>query len=369
MSTITFGSSAAPSNISQYLDSVFGISLANYRKTLTDNIGATNAFLHAMLKSDQYETADGGTWIQEPLMYALAPADSYDGYDELSSQTTDGISDAVFEWRQMASPISYNMKEVKQNIHRIVDIVKSRIMQSQMGIQEIWAQSFMWGALANGGTTLTTPRVSTLNGSKNIEPLNEFIRFDPTSATNPTVGNIDQSLSTNVWWRNKTTTSAATTMSGFMQELDHAYNSAALGTGGAPNLILMDQTTYELFVASYFFKYRLAAQDSEGDYPFEAKKFKKALVVMDDKVPDAYSDTVATTTYGSAYIMNTPFYKIRYMEDRDWELLEDENGKKFAKPINGDSRLGHVAWMGNCTINNRRKQGGLFKVARTLTAA
>lgn len=369
-STITFGNTGNPSNISAYMDSVFGISLANYRKELTDNIGATNAFLYHMIKSDQYESCDGGTWIQEPLMTSLAPADSYDGYDELSTQTTDGVTDAVYEWRQMASPISYSMKEVKQNVHRIVDIVKSRIKQSEMGIQEGWAQAFMWGSLANGsGTTLTTPRISTLNGSSGVEPLNEFIRRDPTSSTNKTVGNIDQSIASGAFWRNKTADSAATTLTGFIQELDHNYNSCALGTGGPPNVILMDQITYELYVASYFYKYRNMPGDAPDDFPFEAKKFKKALVVMDDKVPDAYTDVASAATFGTAYFMNTKFYKIRYMPDRDWELLEDENGKKFVKPINGDSRLGHMAWMGNTTNNNRRKQGMLCKIARTLTAA
>ena len=68
MSTITFGNTAAPSNISAYMDSVFGISVANYRKELTDNIGATNAFLSELLRGDSYESADGGAWIQEPLV-------------------------------------------------------------------------------------------------------------------------------------------------------------------------------------------------------------------------------------------------------------------------------------------------------------
>ena len=66
--------------------------------------------------------------------------------------------------------------------------------------------------------------------------------------------------------------------------------------------------------------------------------------------------------------LNTQFFKLRYHPDRDWAMLEDENGKTFAKPINGDSRTGHIAWMGNTSCNNRRKQGVLGKIARTLTA-
>jgi len=378
MSTITFGSTSAPSNISEYMDSVFGISIANYRKELTDNIGATNAFLYEILKNDSYESADGGSWIQEPLMYGLAPADSYDGYDELSTLPTDGITDAIFQWRQIASPVVYNMREVIINQHRIVDLVTARIKQSALGIQESFAQALMWGSLAAGGTTLTTPRTSSINGSTNIEPLFEFVRVDPTSATNPTVGNIDQSLASNNWWRNRTQQSAATDYVTFILELESIYNSCALGTGGPPNLILMDQVTYQLFVMAFFFRYRIMPGDAPTDFPFEAKKFKNAIVVMDDKVPDAFSDLAPTSqnvggvssglTWGTVVVLNTKFFKLRYHPDRDWEMLTNENGKRFQKPINGDSRVGHVAWMGNLTCNNRRKQGLLHHVARTLTA-
>jgi hypothetical protein len=377
MSTITFGSSSAPSNISAYMDSVFGLSIANYRRELTDNIGATNSFLYELLKSDAYESADGGSWIQEPLMYALAPADSYDGYDELSTVPTDGVTDAVYQWRQVASPVVYNMREVILNQHRIIDIVKTRIKQSEMGIQEAFAQSLSWGNQPNGGN-LWDPRVSLVNGSNNIEPLSEFVRFDPTSATNPTVGNIDQSAAANNWWRNRTKTSAATDYVTFILELENIYNQAALGTGGPPNIILMDQVSYELFIMAFFFRYRIMPGDAPEDFPFEAKKFKNALVVMDDKVADFYSGVAPTSqnvggvssglTYGTAILLNTKFFKLRYHPDRDWEMLEDENGKKFAKPINGDSRVGHCAWMGNLTCNNRRKQAVLGKIARTLTA-
>ena len=378
MSTITFGNTSNPSNVSQYMDSVFGISIANYRRELTDNIGATNAFLNQILRDDAYESADGGSWIQEPLMYALAPSDSYDGYDELSMLPTDGITDAIYQWRQVASPTVYNMREVILNQHRIVDLVKARIKQTEMGIQEGFAQSLHWGSIASGGTTLVTPRTSSVNGSSNIEPLAEFVRYDPTSATNPTVGNIDQSAAANNWWRNRTKTSAATDYVTFILELENIYNQCALGSGGPPNLILMDQVTYELFIMAFFFRYRIMPGDVPTDFPFEAKKFKNAIVVMDDKVADFYSDLAPTSqnvggvssglTYGTVVLLNTKFFKLRYHPDRDWEMLTDENGKTFKKPINGDSRVGHCAWMGNLTCNNRRKQGCLVKVARTLTA-
>lgn len=368
---ITFGSASAPSQVTVNLDSLFGTSLAAYKKELIDNIGAANAFLFEMMKGDLYESQDGGTYIQDPVMYALQGADSYDGYDELSTVPPDGITDVIFQWRQCAAAIAYSMKETKQNKQKIIDLVSSRIKQAEMGLQEFFAQSLMWGSVNQGGT-LKTPYVSSFNGSSSIEPISELIDFTPT--TNVSVGNINQS--TNTWWRNKTKTSAATTYDGFLLEFDNIFNSASLGTGGKIKTVLADQTTYELFVHAVYQKYRYTNMPTDEAYPFENITYKGAHIVMDDKVPDVFNGVAptlaagagdpTTLTNGSAFFINPQFFKLIYETSSDFEMLKDENGKTFAKPINGDSRVGHVAWMGNTTVNNRRKQGVMGKIPRTL---
>ena len=358
---ITFGSTSAPSNITQYLDSVFGTSLANYREQLIDNIGAINAFLFKLLKSDFYESCDGGAFIQEPLMYGLTPADSYDGWDELGTLPTDGITDAIYEWRQCAAAITYNMKEVYQNQHKIVSLVKSRIMQGEMGLQEYFQQALWWGS---GDGALKTPKVSTINGSNSIEFMAKLV--DYASSGTGMVGNLDQSLSTNSWWRNKSFTSAAATYDNLMLEINQSYTNTSLGTGGPVDLMPMDEITYELFTQAYWLKYRVV-NDGDPNFPFENKKFRNALIVLEDKVPDVANNLVSAAAKGSIYFLNTKFFRIRYHPERNFEMLKDEQGRTFAKPINGDSRIGHLAWMGNVTTNNRRKQGVRGNIARTLT--
>lgn len=377
---MTFGVATAPNSVTTYLDSVFATSLANYRKTLIDNIGATNSLLHDLIKSDSYEECDGGTYIQEELMYGLAPADSYDGYDELSTMPTDGITAAQFEWRQVASPIAYNYKELVQNQHKIISLVKARINQSEMGLQENWAQAFMWGA---GAGNMTSPRTSPVNGSYHVNPLPMLISYNSSgtdtisgaAATGAalTVGGIAEA--SNTWWRNHFGTSAATTYSGFLYELEDMYNLCGLGTGGPITHMLMDQKTYQNWVHAYMTIYKTHPDALDGSYPFVGKKFFNAKVIMDDKVPDVYTGAPGTAvggvvlpsslTYGSCWFVNSKFFKIRYNPSRNWDMLKDENGNTFAKPINGDSRVGHIGWMGNVTISNRRKHGVIGKFART----
>src|SRR5881394_626065 len=143
--SITFGSSSAPSQITLNFDSVFAQSLPAYRKTLIDNIGAANPFLFEMMKRDLYESQEGGAYIHIPLMYGLAPMDWYDGYDELAITPTYGVTAAEYQWRQCASPVTYSMREVIQNKQRITNLVKTKMKQTEMGLQEGFAQA-LWGA-------------------------------------------------------------------------------------------------------------------------------------------------------------------------------------------------------------------------------
>ncbi len=370
--SITFGSGSAPSQVTQNLDSLFGLSLAAYRTELIDNIGATNAFLYELISGELYEGQDGGTFIQIPLMYALQTADSYDGYDELPTIPVDGITDAIYQWRQCAAAIVYSMKEVKQNKRRLVNLVKTRIKQAEMGLQEYFALATMFGSADQGGT-LKTARTSTVNGSSGPDPLWMYLSNTPTAATS--VGNILQS--TNTWWQNKYKQSSATTYDGFLLEVDQIFNRCALGTGGKPKLLVADETTYELFVHAVYQKYRYTQARVDEAYPFENIMYKGAHVVMDDKVPDLATPAVptltggagdpSTLTKGTIGVVNPQFFKLIYEQDSDFKMLSDDSGKTMFKPGNGDSRVGHVAWMGNVTCSNRRKQGVMDTIARTLT--
>jgi hypothetical protein len=370
--SVTFGNSGAPSQVTTNLDSLFGLSLAAYRKELIDNIGATNAFFFEMIMKDLYEGQDGGTYIQIPLMYALQTADSYDGYDELSTVPVDGITDGIYQWAQCAAAIVYSMKEVKQNKQRIVNLVTSRIKQAELGLQEFFAQSLMWGAAAQGGF-LYNNYVSPVNGSLSINPLFQLIDYSPTSSR--TVGNVAQA--TNTWWQNKTKTSVATSYDAFLLEIDQIFNQSSLGTGGKVKLVLFDETTYELFVHALYQKFRYTSIPTDEAYPFENVMYKGAHIVMDDKVPDVANGIIPTLqggagqpsslTNGSGAFINPQFFKLIYEDESDFEMLKDDQGKTMFKPINGDSRVGHVAWMGNLTTDNRRKQGVIGAVARTLS--
>lgn len=361
---VTFGSASAPSQKTVNLDSLFAQSLPAYKRKMLDNIGASNGFLYEIIGKDggkgkSYESQEG-THIEIPLMYALAAMDWYDSYDELPTLPTDGVTNAIYQWRQAASAIAYSEKERKQNKNRLLKLVATRIQQSELGILEGFATALLQGSV-NAGGSLTTAASSGVNGASGIDPLPLLVSFDPTASVS--IGNINQN--TNTWWRNKTKTSAlssSSTFAAFLLEWDNIFNTTSLGTGGKPTLIPVDQVTYELFHHAFFEKYRQTSSDM--NFPFENILFKGARVVMDDKIPDVYTGVASAATFGTAFFLNMQYFGITYESETDFVMAQDENGKTFQKPTNGDSRVGHVIWMGNTTVSNRRKQGVFGKIPR-----
>jgi hypothetical protein len=50
-----------------------------------------------------------------------------------------------------------------------------------------------------------------------------------------------------------------------------------------------------------------------------------------------------------------------YESETDFILTE------FQKPVNGDSRIAHILWMGTVALSNRSKQGVMGNIATSLT--
>jgi len=353
----TYGASGQPMAATINYDALMATSLGSYKKTLIDNISTTNLFFKELKSKGLWEKVDGAAFLAQDLMYALGSLDSYEGYDELPLTPMDGITQAQFGWAQLAAPFAISGKERKINKTRIVNLIASKLMQVDLGMQEGFAKHFIQGGLADGGTgNLYTARVSPVNGSSSLNPLGHLIAFDPTASRE--IGGINQS--THTWWRNLTKTSAATTYTGWLLELEHLRNTASRGPGGIPDLMWADQDTVELLTVAYYQKYQIQMKEV-GDYPFPVVNFRGTKVSWDQYMPDVYTGDLGTT-YGTLYMMNTKFLRVNTESETDFVSTEMQS------PINQDAKFKHVLWMGNSTVANRRKQAVMGKIPRTLTA-
>lgn len=360
---VTYGPAGTPNQLTVNLDAVFATSLANYQRTLVDNISKSNAFFYELTKRKLWKGIDGGAHIDIPLMYALATPDSYSGYDALSTQPTDGITQAIFDWAQAAVPVSISGLEEIRNRQKIVSLIESKIVQSEMGIKEWFTKAFLQGSLLSGGASLSTPYVSPNNGSSFINPLFLLVNYDTTPTGDQadaavTVGGIANS---NTWWRNWCINSAATTYTGLLLEFDKMYDLCSRGPGGPPKLIWVDETTKRLINAAYYINYRsnLAV---DGNYPFDNLMFRGAHIVSDEFMPDVEGTLTNTDTKGTAVFIHPDFLQIKY--DNQTNFVSGS----FKVPINQDARTKQILWAGQSCVSNRRKHGVIGDIARTLTA-
>lgn len=355
----TYGTAGQPHQNTTNFDALFSTSLANYKKRLIDQISTSNSFFLSLKNAGSFEGEDGGTHIVEDLMYGLAPVDFYSSYDELALTPTEGITQAHFQWRQMAGPVSISRLEERMNAQRIVNLVEAKLLQLEIAMQEAFPKAFLRGQYFNQPTgSILLPATSPVNGAYGFDPLPLLVHYTPT--TSVTIGEINQY--TYSWWRNNTTVSAATTTGGFMDELLNLYNRCSRGPMGPPNLALCDQTTWELIHKSYRAYFQNNARE-DGNMPFPNLKFFNCTIVWDEFVPNVFADTIdtTTTTGGTLYFLNTKTFKVKY--DSQTNFIETE----WQKPVNQDARFKHILFMGNVTCNNRRKNGVIGKIARTLT--
>jgi len=332
----TYGLGTAPSQNTINYDAILSTSLFNYQRTLTDNISKSNAFFYRIQENGMYEGLDGGIAIQIPLMYALAV------------------------------PISISRKEERQNssTDRIIDLLKSKIMQAELGIKEGFSKAILQGSYASGGTSVFTNATSSLNGASGPEPLFKLIYGTNGAGGTGTVGNINSTTST--WWQNQylqSATSSSSKASDFLLEADKIFNTCAKGPGGPPDMVLTDQYTFQVWNTAYYQVYRRMA-DTDDNFPFPNIKFHNAVVTWDEFMPDVYNNTLTPNTgVGTAAFINTKFCSVKYDEETNFVATQ------FMKPVNQDARVAHILWMGNVCVSNRRKLGVWFNLPRTLTWA
>ncbi len=349
-----------PSSLTLDYDAVLSSTIFNYRKTLEDNIATANAFMFYLMRrqaSGYVSTTDIGERMQIPLMYQIGNADSYGGYDTLNVDPIDGITSAFFQWRQASIPVSISgIEELKnEGKARIFNLLKGKIRQAELGIQDYFGQSILRG---NGGSAITTPKTSSVNGSLFIDPIPLLVAFDPTSST--VIGNINQSTST--WWRNQFLNSSATTYAGFLKELRKLNNNCSKGTGGMPNLHVVDQNVFELYEAALAAQHRNPSYQ-KADIPFDNIGFRGKPVVWDEFVPDAAGGSATqSTTSGTWYMLNTKFWQIQYHARRNFVPTA------MKTPNNQDARVSHILWLGGAGVSNRRKQGVMGSIDTTITS-
>ena len=149
--------------------------LANYSKTMADNITNNNALLKSISEKGNKIVAGGRTIVQE-LEYAQnGTAKWYSGYEVLDTSTSNVFTAAEFNYKQLAGNVVISGLEQVENSgkEQVFNLLKSRVRNLEKTLKNTMATSLY----ANGTGT---------NG-KDLGGLGLLVADTPTN----TVGGID----------------------------------------------------------------------------------------------------------------------------------------------------------------------------------
>ena len=299
-------------------DNLLTTTLANYRKTLTDNVFTARPLTYALMEKGRIRMLNGGTKIVEPLIYGQnSTVGSYSGYDSIALTPQEGISAAEFEWKQYAASISISgIEEAKNNGEQeIINLLEAKIMQAEESMRESFNTMFFADGTGNGGKDW--------NGLGNLVE------------SGNTVGGIDSNTYT--WWKSYEDNDAVALS---LADMSTAYNSVSVGNDH-PDTLLTTQTLFEKYEA--LLQPNLRYTDTKtADAGFQNLLFKAAPVMYD-----------VHCTAGTFYFLNSKYITLVGHSDKWFSQTA------FISPEDTDARYALIMCYGNLTVRNRAKQGKL----------
>jgi hypothetical protein len=300
------------------LQTLLATTVANYRKTLTDNVFNARPLTYFLMDKGRIRMLNGGTNIVEPLIYGEnSTVSSYSGYDAVSLTPQSGITAAEFDWKQYAASIAISgIEEAKNNGEQaMVNLLEAKIMQAEESMKEGFNAMFFGNGTGNSG--------------KDWSGLGNLIE------SGNSVGGINGA--TESWWNSyEENTATALTLA----QMTTAYNTVSVGNDH-PDMVLGTQTLFEKYES--LLQPQLRYTDTKtADAGFQNLLFKAAPVAYDVDCPS-----------GNMFFLNSKYLTLVGHSDKWFEVTP------FVRPEEKDARFSLVMCYGNLTIRNRKKQGKL----------
>ena len=300
--------------------------LANYSKTMADNITNNNALLRAIQEKGNKVVAGGRTIVQE-LEYATNSTTKwYSGYEVLDTSTSNVFTAAEFNYKQLAGNVVISGLEQVENSGKeaIFNLLKSRVKNLEKSLKNTMATALYADGTGTSGKEL--------GGLQLLVP----------GTVGNTVGGINST--TYDFWQNQVydfsaqspaVVASATTIQSAMNTL---WLSCIRGAD-KPDCIVSDSTYFQYYWASLQTNQRFTSDD-KASAGFMNLMFMNAPVFYDDQC-----------TATAMYMLNTDYLFLRPAKGREFTPL----GEKAS--VNQDAMVLPVVWAGNMTVSNRARQG------------
>jgi hypothetical protein len=313
------------------ISDIVATTIMSRTKKIADNVTDNNVLLKKLSLKGKIKPFSGGNKILQELSFAEnSNAGWYSGYDLLPVGVSDVLSAAEFDIKQAAVPVVISGLEMLQNSGRekMIDLLEAR-----MSVAESTLSNLICEGLYSDGTA---------NGGKEITGLDLAIPVNPATGT---YGGIDRATWT--FWRSIVSSGVALTAANIQQAMNGVWADLVRGKEN-PDLIVMDNTLWETYVASLQSQQRFH-QAEVGDLGFPTLKFMGTDVCLDGGIG-------GNATAGTAYFLNTDYIHYRPHSNRNMVPLSPD--RRYA--TNQDAEVQILAWAGNLTSSGSRYQGRLI---------
>ena len=313
------------------LSDILATTIESRTRKIADNVTDNNAILKKMSMSGKIKTFSGGSKILQELSFAEnSNSGWYSGYDLLPVGVSDVLSAAEFDIKQAAVPVVISGLEQLQNSgkEQMIDLLDARL-----SVAESTMSNLLSTGLYSDGTG---------SGGKEITGLDAAVPVDPTTGT---YGGIDRATWT--FWQSKVETAVALTAANIQQTMNGMWASLVRGKD-APDLIIMDNVTWELYVASLQAQQRFH-QAEVGNLGFPSLKFMGVDVVLDGGIG-------GNATASTIYFLNCDYLHYRPHSNRNMVPLSPN--RRYS--TNQDAEVQILAWAGNLTSSGARYQGRII---------
>lgn len=305
-------------------DAATATSVADYSRTITDNIYNSNVVLR--LLKERKRMIDGGVSIVYPLIKSDQNAGGfYLGASQLNTTQPDAETQVEYRWQNVYEPIQLTRDEERINSgaeHKIISLIGEKIERSELAIQKRLEQA------------LSTP----VNGANNL------IDFETMVGTG-TLGTV--AGSTDAYWQSTVTTSGSFAAQGLSDMSTATYAVASSADEDRPNLYLTNKTIFQ-----YFEQTRLPLERIQnGNLTFNAG----ATNLTYKGVPIVYGNFIGS---GLMFGLNTRYIDLCVDTETDFKMTP------FVMPVNQTAKVAFILWRGNNVTMNRRRH---FKL-NTITA-
>jgi hypothetical protein len=299
---------------------VLATSLADYRKTIADNVYQSNSVLNML--SQAKEHVDGGLSIVQPVMVTKQDDGGfYLGADVLNNTQKNFMNQVEFLWQNTYEPIQLTRDEERQNSgneHKIVAIVGAKTMSSTKAISDRLEQAFSQ-PLANANNLLDLQ----------------------TMCDTGTYGSL--SGSTTTAWQATKTTSGAFSSQGLSDMTTATYLVSANSTVDNPTHYLTTKTIFQKFEQTRLPLERISQTRADEGGGTANAGFSN--LVFKGK-PVIYGNYMA-----SGIMLGLNMNYIHLSVDSMTDLITTD----FMSPINQTVRVAYILWRGALWTDNRRR--------------